>query len=91
MMISRKSPTNSMAENVSEVRIGEKNQFALEIDHMADCVIQNKQPHTPGEEGLQDQKLIALIYEAAQTGKTITLPRVSGLDTTRGPAPRMLK
>ncbi|MEH2254057.1 Gfo/Idh/MocA family protein [Nostoc sp.] len=91
MMISRKSPTNSMAENVSEVRIGEKNQFALEIEHMADCVIQNKQPHTPGEEGLQDQKLIALIYEAAQTGKTITLPRVSGLDTTRGPAPRMLK
>ncbi len=91
MMISRKSPTNSMAENVSEVRIGEKNQFALEIDHMADCVIQNKQPHTPGEEGLQDQKLITLIYEAAQTGKTIALPRVSGLDVTRGPAPRMLK
>ncbi|MEH2083112.1 MAG: Gfo/Idh/MocA family oxidoreductase [Nostoc sp.] len=91
MMISRKSPTNSMAENISEVRIGEKNQFALEIDHMADCVIQNKQPHTPGEEGLQDQKLIALIYQAAQTGKTITLPRVSGLDTTRGPAPRILK
>ncbi|OYD93083.1 dehydrogenase [Nostoc sp. 'Peltigera membranacea cyanobiont' 210A] len=91
MMISRKSPTNSMAENISEVRIGEKNQFALEMDHMADCVIQNKQPHTPGEEGLQDQKLIALIYEAAQTGKTIALPRVSGLDTTRGPAPRMLK
>ncbi|MEH1770686.1 Gfo/Idh/MocA family protein [Nostoc sp.] len=91
MMVSRKSPTNSMAENVSEVRISEKNQFALEIDHFADCVIQNKQPHTPGEEGLQDQKLIALIYEAAQTGKTITLPRVSGLDTTRGPAPRMLK
>ncbi|MEH2355637.1 Gfo/Idh/MocA family protein [Nostoc sp.] len=91
MMISRKSPTNSMAENISEVRIGEKNQFALEMDHMADCVIQNKQPHTPGEEGLQDQKLIALIYEAAQTGKTIALPRVSGLDTTRGPAPRILK
>ncbi|MEJ6487376.1 Gfo/Idh/MocA family oxidoreductase [Nostoc punctiforme UO1] len=91
MMISRKSPTNSMAENISEVRIGEKNQFALEMDHIADCVIQNKQPHTPGEEGLQDQKLITLIYEAAQTGKTISLPRVSsGLDVTRGPAPRML-
>lgn len=91
MMISRKSPTNSMAENISEVRMGEKNQFALEIDHMADCVIGNKQPHTPGEEGLQDQKLIALIYQAAQTSKTITLPPVSGLDVTRGAAPRMLK
>ena len=70
-----------MAENISEVRIGEKNQFALEMDIYADCVIQNKQPHTPGEEGLQDQKLISLIYKAAQTGKTISLPRVSsGLD-----------
>jgi predicted dehydrogenase len=91
MMVSRKSSTNNMAENVTEVRMSEKNQFALEMDHMADCVIANKQPHTPGEEGLQDQKLMALIYQAAQTGKTITLPRVSGLDVTRGPAPRTLK
>jgi predicted dehydrogenase len=91
MMISHKSQTLSMAENISEVRLSEKNQFALEIDHMADCVIQNKQPHTPGEEGLQDLKLMALIYQAAQTGKTIALPRVSGLDVTRGPAPRMLR
>jgi predicted dehydrogenase len=91
MMMSRKSPTNSMAENITEVRLPEKNQFALEIDHMADCVMQNKQPHTPGEEGLQDQKLMALIYQAAETDKTITLPPVTGLDTTRGPAPRMLK
>lgn len=91
MMMSRKSPTNSMAENITEVRLPEKNQFALELDHMADCVMQNKQPHTPGEEGLQDQKLMALIYQAAESGKTITLPPITGLDTTRGPAPRMLK
>ncbi len=91
MRVSRKSPTNTMAENMTNVRLGEKNQFALEIDHMADCIIHNKQPHTPGEEGLQDQKLMALIYQAAQTGKTITLPPVSGLDLTRGSVPRMLK
>lgn len=91
MMVSRKSPTNSMAENATQVRMGEKNQFALEMDHMADCVIRNQTPHTPGEEGLQDQKLMALIYQAAQTGQTIALPRVSGLDVTRGPAPRTLK
>ncbi|MDR9896159.1 hypothetical protein G7B40_016550 [Aetokthonos hydrillicola Thurmond2011] len=76
-----------MAENITEIRTTEKNQFALEMDHMADCVIHNKQPHTPGEEGLQ---VIPAIYEAARTGKTITLPRVSGLDVTRGPAPRNL-
>lgn len=58
---------------------------------MADCVIHDRTPHTSGEEGLQDQKLTALIYQAAQTSQTITLPKVSGLDSTRGPAPRTLK
>jgi predicted dehydrogenase len=91
MMIGRKSQSNSMEENIIQVRRTEKNQFALEIDHMADCVIHNQTPHTPGEEGLQDQKLMALIYKAAQTNQVITLPPASGLDVTRGPAPRMLK
>jgi predicted dehydrogenase len=90
MSVSRKSSSNNMAENITEIRTTEKNQFALEIDHMADCVIHNKQPHTPGEEGLQDHKLMAAIYEAARTGKTITLPRVSGLDVTRGSVPKNL-
>jgi len=87
MTVSRKSPNNNMAENVTDIRMSEKSQFALEMDHMADCVIHNKRPHTPGEEGLQDHRLMAAIYEAAQTGKTITFPPVSGLDVTRGPAP----
>jgi predicted dehydrogenase len=54
-----------------EQKIEEKNQFALEIDHLSESIIQNKQPKTPGEEGLQDVKLMQLIYEAARTGKTI--------------------
>jgi predicted dehydrogenase len=91
MMMGRKSPSNSMAENMTQVRITEKNQFALEMDHMADCVIHDRTPHTPGEEGLQDQKLMALIYQAAQTREVIKLPPASGLDVTRGPAPRTLK
>ena len=54
-----------------ERKIEEKNQFALEIDHLSECIIANKQPKTPGEEGLQDVKLMRLIYEAVRTGKTI--------------------
>jgi predicted dehydrogenase len=31
----------------------------------------NKDPLTPGEEGLRDLKLMMAIYEAAKTGKTV--------------------
>ena len=87
MHMAHKSKTNSMVETMEERRMNQKNQFALEMDHMAERVVENKQPYTPGEEGLQDQKLMAVIYEAARTGKTIKLPAVSRLDVTRGPNP----
>jgi predicted dehydrogenase len=51
--------------------IPDVDQFALELDHFADCVATNKTPKTPGEEGLRDQKLIAAIYQAAETGKAV--------------------
>ncbi|GAB3226561.1 Gfo/Idh/MocA family oxidoreductase [Hymenobacter seoulensis] len=49
----------------------EGNQFAAELDHMAECVMQNKTPKTPGEEGIKDIRLIMAIYEAARTGKKV--------------------
>lgn len=39
-------------------------QFLREADHMADCILQNKQPKTPGQEGLRDMELIAQIYRS---------------------------
>ncbi|MDZ7964510.1 MAG: Gfo/Idh/MocA family oxidoreductase [Nostoc sp. DedSLP03] len=54
-----------------EQNIQEKNQFALEMDHLSESIMANKQPKTPGEEGLQDVRLMQLIYQAARTGKTI--------------------
>ena len=54
-------------------QIPEKNQFALEMDHFAECVLENREPRTPGQEGLRDVRLIHAIYEAARTGKTVML------------------
>ncbi|AIZ64887.1 glucose-fructose oxidoreductase [Hymenobacter sp. DG25B] len=51
--------------------IDEGNQFAAELDHMAECVLNNTTPKTPGEEGLRDIRLIQAIYEAARTGKRV--------------------
>jgi predicted dehydrogenase len=69
--------------------LSQKNQFALEIDHFARCVQENRRPRTPGEEGLQDHVLMEAIYEAARSGAPVKVgppPGSSGgLDVTRGP------
>src|SRR5882762_8736950 len=60
--------------NVTEERaLPERDHFALEMDHMAGCVMENKEPLTPGEEGLRDLKIMMAIYEAARLGKTVKL------------------
>ncbi len=67
-----------------------KDQFALELDHMAECVMENKEPYTPGEEGLQDQRIMEALYESAATGKPVKLALPAGgkLDMFRGEAPK---
>jgi predicted dehydrogenase len=61
-------------DNITEERLlPERDQFALEMDHMSQCVMENKEPKTPGEEGLRDIKIMMAIYEAARSGKTVKL------------------
>ena len=50
--------------------------FAAEMDHMSECVMQDKEPLTPGEEGLRDLKIISAIYESAQGGSPVKLTAV---------------
>jgi predicted dehydrogenase len=56
---------------IEEIDLPERDHFALEMDHMSECVMSDKQPLTPGEEGLRDITLIMAIYEAARAGKTV--------------------
>jgi predicted dehydrogenase len=48
-----------------------RDHFAMEMDHLSECILDGKQPLTPGEEGLRDLTLMTAIYEAARTGKTV--------------------
>jgi predicted dehydrogenase len=41
-------------------------QFFREADYMSDCVLQNKEPKTSGQEGLRDMEIIAKIYRACE-------------------------
>lgn len=68
-------------------QIHPRNQFALEIDHMARCVRERRRPHTPGEEGLRDQLIMEAIYRAAETGRPEPVPPLPEGAAPRGPAP----
>lgn len=85
MRIARKS---GRTHAVEQRRFGDHNQFAREMDHFATCIRTNRRPHTPGEEGLQDQRLMEAIYQAAAGGSTIKLPPVPGLDNHPRPRAR---
>lgn len=65
-----------------------KDQFALELDHMATCVAENVEPHTPGEEGRADVRIMQAIYRSADTREAVSLSASAKIDATRGPGPR---
>lgn len=82
------SQSKDKIEWKSNPTLEEKDQFALEMDHMATCVMNNQKPFTPGEEGLQDHHLMEAIYQSAKEGKPIKLDRITTLDTFRGTPPK---
>ena len=51
----------------------QRDQFALEMEHMSESVTANREPLTPGEEGLRDLKIMMAIYEAAKANKAVKL------------------
>lgn len=55
------------------IRFPEVNQQALQMDAFALAVKQDKQSIVPGEMGLRDLTIMEKIYEAADTGKSVTL------------------
>jgi predicted dehydrogenase len=82
----------SQAQGKQEIKmapvIKEEKQFALEMDHFSQCILENKEPYTPGEEGLQDHKIMEAIYESAKTGKPVKLEMITKTDAFRGTPPK---
>ena len=52
---------------LSHLQIESADHFAREMGHMAECVLLDQKPCTPGEEGLRDMILMDAIYRAAKT------------------------
>ena len=60
---SRGEPRVEIDETNSEM---DPMQFTREANHFSECVLQNKTPSSPGEEGLRDIKYITEIYASAK-------------------------
>lgn len=50
-----------------------RDQFAPELLHFSECVLENKEPRPSGEEGLNDLRVIEAIRESVNTGKAVTV------------------
>ena len=72
---------------VEKLSVPQPDQFALELDHFSQCILENKVPFTPGEEGLQDQRIMAAIYQSSREGKPVKLERIEKKDAFRGSRP----
>lgn len=82
------SQAQGKENQIVQHKIADKDQFALEMDHFSECILANKVPFTPGEEGLQDQKIMEAIYQSARENKPVKLAAVNKKDAFRGPEPK---
>ena len=57
----------------TEINIPVADQFALELDDFADCIIRKRPTKVPGEMGLNDVKYLTAIYESIKKGRPVTL------------------
>ncbi|HET7103149.1 MAG TPA: Gfo/Idh/MocA family oxidoreductase [Terracidiphilus sp.] len=62
---------NRLMAQYGDTRLDEPNpskdpyQFAAQADHFSNCILNNLEPKTPGEEGLRDMRYMAQIYRLA--------------------------
>jgi predicted dehydrogenase len=62
-----------MRSDGREINIPVDDQFALEMDDFARCIVEKKQTRVPGEEGLRDVRIMMAIYESIRTGSAVKL------------------
>jgi predicted dehydrogenase len=57
----------------TKARGGKHDQFAPELLHFSDCILNNREPEPSGLDGLQDVRIIQALYRSAATGKVVKL------------------
>jgi len=58
---------------IEEHNLNQADHFAAEMDHFSEAILRDGPVRTPGEDGLQDVRIMMAIYESARTGNTVRL------------------
>ena len=67
-------------DKVEHVKTPKRDQFAPELIHFAQCVINDETPNPDGREGLMDLRIIDALRQSAKTKQTICLPEPELVD-----------
>jgi predicted dehydrogenase len=51
-----------------------RDQFAAELIYFSTCILDGVEPEPSGEEGLQDVRIVAALYESAESGRAVQVP-----------------
>jgi glucose-fructose oxidoreductase len=65
--------TVTVKGKTQERRFPKQDQFAPELLHFSDCVLEGKEPAASGREGLADVRVIQALYQSARTGRPVSL------------------
>ncbi|MBX9691184.1 MAG: hypothetical protein K2Z81_02300 [Cyanobacteria bacterium] len=60
-----------IGDKTSKHKKPKRDQFAPELLHFADCILEDKEPRPSGEEGLNDLLIIYAIRESGRTGQLV--------------------
>ncbi len=74
--------------NVMRFRLRQEPTGCFVTSTVRPCILENKAPFTPGEESLQDQRIMEAIYQSAREGWPVQLPAVHNRDAFHGPEPK---
>ncbi|MFB9993377.1 Gfo/Idh/MocA family protein [Deinococcus oregonensis] len=58
-------------EGTDQREVENKSQFVLEIDELSSAILENREPKTPGEEGLRDHLIMEAIYQSAREHRPV--------------------
>jgi predicted dehydrogenase len=56
-----------------EINMPATDQFAVELEDFADCILNKRPTKVPGEMGMQDVKYLTAIYESIKKGRPVSL------------------